>query len=129
MMTLWRFNSEVFLIAFCYFFSCQSDRWRLQLSSSVWIHVEFKVCCTHTESKYKRHTAAEEPSVQTVLQECYKNKSVFCNSSSARCLDKENKEPIVLYVHAASVAMELLLSTTNREIMKYLYSFCLVLGR
>lgn len=84
----------------------------------------------HTESKHKHHAAAEKPSVQTAFQayevlQKYVYK-YFLQQLLCQVFDK-NKEPIVLYVHAASVAMGCLLSTKNIEIMKYLYFFCLAL--
>lgn len=58
---------------FCFFLlhskvaANQTDGGDFQLSARVWIHFEFKVCYTHTESMHERHTAVEMPSVQTVF--------------------------------------------------------------
>lgn len=59
---------------------------------------------------------------------CDKSGSMFCNSFSARCLNK-NKEPILPCDYGASMVVVGLVSTKNREIIKYLYSFFLMLGR
>lgn len=73
-------------------------------------------CVFTLRANTKRQSAAEKPSVQTVLEAFKVTVIHFLRQSLCQVFNK-NKEPDVLQVHAASVVMGQLLSPQNTEIM------------